>query len=253
MPLFDHFHRPLSAIQVWESFHTQWGSCIAADLNRRLPRRFVASSPTHLGPFAAADVGERELFLETGSEPLNGTPASSSNDEGGVAVAVEPVVYSPPDTELVMPVAFPVEYTVEIRDTDRASRVVAVIELVSPANKKEAHRREQFAGKCLSYLAKGLGLVIIDIVTERLWNLHNQLVRLAGHDLKLLMAGDPPLYVTTYRPVHRNKADVIDLWLWPLTIGAMLPGVPLALKGFGCVKLELETTYSEACERSRIP
>jgi hypothetical protein len=34
MPLHDLFHRPLSEIHEWEALHTQWGSCIAADLNR---------------------------------------------------------------------------------------------------------------------------------------------------------------------------------------------------------------------------
>jgi len=250
MPLYDHFHRPLSEVHEWESFHTQWGSCIAADLNRRLPKRFLASAPMHLGPFAAADVVERDLHAGL-AEPRNGT-SNHPAAHGGVAVATAPEVYSPPAAELSMPAAFPQEYEVEIRDTHRASRVIGVIELVSPANKKEASKRAQFAAKCLSFLGHGIGLVVIDVVTERLWNLHNELVRLAGHDSKFLMPNDPPLYVTAYRPVHRDREDVIDLWSWPLAIGSALPAVPLALRDFGCVRLELEATYSEACERDGI-
>jgi hypothetical protein len=250
MPLRDLFHRPLSEVHEWEALHTQWGGCIAADLNRRLPKRFLASSPTHLGPFVSADVAERELLAGNSPSQANG-PHGPPTGNGGIAVAAEPEVYAPA-TDLSMPATFPDEYTVEIRDTTRGSRVIAVIELVSPANKKEADAREQFAAKCMSYLGKGIGLVVIDTVTERLWNLHNEFIRLANYEDKFLMAGDPPIYVTAYRPVHRDKKDLIDLWTWPLVVGTALPVVPLALKGYGCVRLELETTYLEACERNRI-
>ncbi len=249
MPLFDHFHGPLAA-RPWESFHSQWAGCIAADLNRRLPKRFVADAPMHLGTGIAADVVEYEE--RNGMGQANGSTANGPSGNGGVALATETEVYSPPETDLSMRADFPTEIKVEVRDATRAYRVVGVVELVSPGNKKEFDERERFAAKCWSYLGKGLGLVVIDIVSERHWNLHNELTRLASQGSKFLMPDDPPLYVTAYRPVHRNKEDLIDLWTWPLTIGSSLPAVPLALKGFGCVRLDLEATYSEACERSRI-
>ncbi len=252
MPLYDLFHRPLSDFHQWLSFHSQWASCISADLNRRLPKRFLAEGPFSLGPFASADVAEIDQASKGGNGPANGFPPQTATG-GGVGVVVEPVIYSPPASNLTMTAAFPEEILVEIRDLYRARQVLAVIEIVSPGNKDDAQAREAFAGKCLSYLAKGLGLVIIDVVTERLANLHNVLVRLARQDETLVMPGDPPLYVAAYRPIRRNKEDLIDLWQWPLAVGSALPAVPLALKGFGCVRLDLEATYSEACERSRIP
>ncbi|MBA4064474.1 MAG: hypothetical protein C0501_12320 [Isosphaera sp.] len=248
MPLYDHFHGDLGR-RPWESFHSQWAGCIAADLNRRLPKRFVADAPMHLGMGVAADVAEYEKRAAPG--PKNGAPAGGSG--GGVAVATEPEIYAPPEPMLSMPAEFPTEIKVEVRDATRAYRVVGVVELVSPGNKKEEDERERFAAKCWAYLGKGIGLVVIDIVTERHWNLHNEFVRLAAHDDKFLMPGDPYLYTAAYRPVHRKKEDLIDLWTWPLAVGAALPAVPLALKGFGCVRLDLEATYAEACERSRIP
>jgi hypothetical protein len=251
MPLYDHFHRPLSDIHEWESFHNFWSVALSDDLNRRLPKRFLSSSH-HLGPFVSAGVAKRELLRSDAYEGRPDTPEMPS-DDGGVAVATEKAIYSPPATTLSMPMSFPEEYRVEVRDTLRASRILAVIELVSPGNKDDTESRETFAGKCLGYLAKGIGLVVIDIVTRRLANLHNWLVKLAKHDAKFEMPGNPPIYTSAYRPVHRNKEDTIDLWMWPLVVGSVLPVVPLALKGFGCILLDLEATYREACERSRIP
>jgi hypothetical protein len=250
MPLLDHFHRPLSETHQWMSFHSRWATSIADDLNRRLPRRFLAEAPFSLGAFASADVAEVDQAPRDGNGPAKGLAPSNG---GGVGVAVEPVLYTPPATGMSMSVNFPEDILVEIRDLQRARQVLAVVELVSPGNKDDAEARSVFAGKCLSYLAKGIGLVIIDIVSDRLANLHNVLIHLAENDAKFLIPGDPPLYVAAYRPVHRNKEDLIDLWHWPLAIGAALPAVPLALKGYGCVRLDLEATYAEACEHSRIP
>ncbi|MDB5309923.1 MAG: hypothetical protein JWO38_4125 [Gemmataceae bacterium] len=250
MPLYDHFHGLLAATHHLESFHTRWGVAMADDLNRRLPKRFLAEAPMHLGSAVAADVAETDQLIA--GEFVNGSAGHGPlEDGGGVALATES--YAPPATALSMPATFPNEMRVEIRDSTRAYQVVGVVELVSPGNKTELSEREQFAAKCLSYLGKGIGLVVIDIVTERLANVHNVVVRLAGHDPKFEMAGDPPTYAVAYRPVRRNKENLIDLWHWPLAVGTPLPIVPLALKGFGCVALDLEATYAEACERSRIP
>lgn len=255
MPLRDHFHGPVSR-RPWQSFHAAWAVSIAADLNRRLPERFVADAPVYLGSKASADVAEYE------SPGVNGRGHNGQESgNGGVAVATgaatevlaEVASYAPPETDLAMPASFPTEIRVEIRDVGDEYKVLVVVELVSPDNKKEEDEREQFVAKCLSYLGRGIGLVVIDIVTERHWNLHNELVRVGHKGDKFLMGGDPPLYVTAYRPIHRNKENLIDLWLWPLKVGEALPSVPLALKGYGCVRLDLEATYTEACARLRIP
>jgi hypothetical protein len=244
MPLYDIFHRPLSDVHHWQSLHNLWSGSIVADLNRRLPRRFLAEAPMSLGPFASADVSENELL--TGPESANGPTGN-----GGVGLAVE--IYAPPAVTGTMPASFPPEYRVEIKDTHRAMRVLAVIELVSPVNKDTEEHREVFAGKCLSYLGKGIGLVVVDTVTDRLANLHNEIVRLAGHGTAFEMAESPSIYAAAYRPAHRKSEDLIDLWTWELVVGHPLPVVPLALKGVGCVRLDLEATYAEACERSHIP
>ena len=57
----------------------------------------------------------------------------------------------------------------EVRVHDRrSSRLVAAIELVSPANKDRPAHRDAFTAKCASLLQQGVGLLIVDIVTDRL-------------------------------------------------------------------------------------
>lgn len=246
MPLYDHFHRPIFPLHKWPGFHGQWSACIAAELNRRLPKQFVAESPLYAGWAVAADVAELDPAPLDGSR--NGQPA-----DAGVGLALATEVYAPPAATVSIPAAFPDELLVEVREFDEGRRLLAVVEIVSPANKKEADERTRFAAKCLSVLDKGIGLVVVDVVTDRHANLHNRMVELAGHDPSAAMADAPATYCVAYRPVSRDRETFIDQWHHPLAVGAPLPVVPLYLKGYGCVRLDLEATYREACERSRIP
>lgn len=56
--------------------------------------------------------------------------------------------------------------------SEAGARLVAAIELVSPANKDPADTRRAFVAKCASYLSQGIGLIVVDIVTTRHANLH---------------------------------------------------------------------------------
>jgi hypothetical protein len=56
--------------------------------------------------------------------------------------------------------------------------LVGVIELVSPGNKDRPAERLAFATKCASYLAQGVSLIVMDVVTNRHANLHNDIMRL---------------------------------------------------------------------------
>jgi hypothetical protein len=176
-----------------------------------------------------------------------------------VAVAAEPTaaeataLYAPPATDLHMPGSFPDELMVTVKDTCDGMRVVGVVEIVSPANKKERDERDRFIAKSMSYLTRGIGLVVLDIVTESRRNLHDELVRAAGFDDRFEFSEPASTYAVSYRPVRRKEQNLIDLWRWPLAVGVALPAVPLPLTGYGCVRLDLEATYTEACERCRIP
>lgn len=218
-------------------------------LNLRLPERFLAEMEVHLGQTAAADIVE---FDHEYTEPSDTESPGVNGTTGGLAVATKPAIYAPPTATHSIPIQLDDVIEVKVYDMDRARRVVAVVELVSPANKDRPQTREAFAMKALGYLKTGVGVVTVDIVTDKLFNLHNELIRLAKADDRYLMADSAPTYAVAYRPVYRNQEHILDVWPHPLTVGAALPTVPLALLGYGCVSLDLEATYSEACAKSRI-
>jgi hypothetical protein len=238
MPLLDHFHEPLVPARAWESFHAQWAGSIAAALNRDLPRpQYFAATQVHVGTRVEADVAE----FESAPGPGGLTNGAAS----GVAVGVQTL----PVTQLAMPLVFPDDFEVQVFDTRGGARLVAVVELVSPGNKDREERRRAFAMKSAAYLHRGIGLIVVDVVTERQFNLHNELVALLGQADVYRLPVEAFLYAVAYRPVYRNGSGQADLWPVPLAVAQPLPRLPLALRGNGAVLLDLEATYSEARAR----
>jgi hypothetical protein len=248
MPMHDHFRPPVYGQSAWESFHAGWAVSIRNDLNRRLPPRFLAEVKVHLGTAVEADVAE---FDQAGSKRSeNGSPEAGGG--GGVATAVAALTYSPPAAKLSMPLNVPPELTVQVWDLDRDRQLAGVVELVSPANKDRPVSRRIFAAKVAGYLGVGAGVVVADLVTTMHFNLHDELIHAMQQPETLCMAGGSATYVVAYRPVHRKDENMTDIWPNPLSVGQTLPAVPLALRAYGCVRLNLEETYTEACGWARI-
>jgi hypothetical protein len=243
MPLRDHFHAPLFPQRPWESFHARFAVTIADRLNEILPRRFVADVETHLGSHVEGDVTEFErLDVGEWAEALGNGPG------GGAAVQT----WAPPVATSTMPAVFPDVFEVHVRDEQDDMRLVAVLELVSPGNKDRPETRLAFASKSAAYLQRGIGLVVVDFVTERHFNLHNELLRLLNLDSRYAMADNPHLYVVSYLPIRRGDASLLDAWPFVSAVGSALPLVPFCLRGFRAIPLDLEALYEDACRRGRI-
>src|SRR5262249_29624179 len=150
------------------------------------------------------------------------------DSSGGTATAAR-TVWKPATAPLVFPAAFPEESRVEIVSTEGGRTLVAAVELVSPGNKDRAEKRQLFAAKCATYRARGVGLVVVDVVTTRKANLHNELVGLLRLEESFRMAAEQTLYAVAYRPLRQGKEDQVEAWPMPLRIGQPLPTVPLSL------------------------
>jgi hypothetical protein len=204
-----------------------------------LPEGYFAEEHAHAGARVEIDVA---TFADAG--------AAAPRDGGTATLPAR--VWTPPAPPLVMPAAFPDAFEVLVYASEGGANLVAAVELVSPANKDRPAHRHAFAIKCASYLAQGIGLVVIDIVTSRGANLHNEVIRVLGHGEGFLLAADGELCAVAYRPIVREKAEQVDIWPEPLAVGRTLPVVPLALNAELCVLLDLETTYTVACQRRRL-
>src|SRR5207244_12075686 len=120
---------------------------------------------------------------------------------------------------------FPASFELRGVATAAGMTLLGDIELVSRANKDRPESRRAFAAKCASYLYHGISLVVIDIVTNRTANLHNETMRLMELDPSFQLTDD--LYAVAYRPVQRGEQAEIDFWHSPCAVGAALPTMPL--------------------------
>jgi hypothetical protein len=240
MPLYDHFHPPLSERRPWESFHTTWAATLADVLNHDiLPAGYIALEQVHFGAAIEIDVAS---FKEE----------AAAAHGGGGTTTMPKTVWTPATAPLVLPAVFPPTCTVEILTTEGGRTLVAAIELVSPANKDRHVTRRLFAAKCASYLSRGMGLITMDVVTSRQANLHNELVDLMGVDAGLRLPPLETLYAVGYRPLLEGNAGRIETWSFALKVGEALPTLPLSLSADHCVAVDMEAAYVEACRRRRV-
>lgn len=220
MPLQDHFHPPLSARRHWHAFHNSWATYLSSEVNARLPEGYFAEANVQFGI------------------------------EIDVASFEEPATWAPPAAQLSIPITRASD-TVEvlIYHNEGGPTLAGAIELVSPANKDRPAHRDAFTAKCVTYIHQGVGLVVVDAVTERKADLHGELLARFGSANRSSAAD---LYTAAYRPVLRDERTNLDIWHETLSLGQPLPTMPLWLRGDICVPVELEAAYERTCREQRV-
>jgi Protein of unknown function (DUF4058) len=238
MVLQDHFRPPLSVRRHWHSFHNAWATYIASDLNSQLPEGYFAEPNVQFGIEIDVAAFEEPLSEFEGEETVIRLPILSNNWMPPAPVQSVPFLPSPETL------------AVNIFNTEAGPVLAGAIELVSPANKDRSTTRSAFVSKCETYLRQGIGLIIVDVVTGRKANLHNELlVRLGAGNTSLLNAD---LYATSYRAIERNGNPYLDIWQEQLAVGCVLPVIPLWLRGEICLPVELDNIYDRTCREQRI-
>jgi len=243
MPLRDHFRSPLADRRSWDGFLGQWPAMIVIDLNRKLPHRYLAEPRVHLGSGIEIDVAT--------FEDADAPPADARDDGGGVATAV----WTPPKPTLTVATDLPDldEYEVRVYDTKAARRLVAAVEVVSPANKDRPEHRRAFVAKCAALLQNRVCIAIVDLVTTRTANLYRDLLDLFGQTDPSLAHEPSPLYAVACRWARTGDAWLLETWANSLAIGRPLPVLPLWLAEDLAIPLDLDASYEETCRILRIP
>ncbi len=241
MVLLDHFRPPLSTRRHWHAFHNAWATYLATDLNQRLPEGFFAEPNVQFGIEIDVAAFDETAFDENRDAEAEGLkswqpPAPSQT-----------IAFEPSDAVV----------EINILGSKAGPTLNAAIELVSPANKDRPQQRQAFVSKCESYLRQGIGLVVVDVVTTRMANLHRELLE------KLAPGSSIPqdlgkLYAVAYRAVgseHSAEAlpsPALQIWYETFEVGEALPTLPLWLRQGFCLPLALQETYEETCRSQRI-
>lgn len=228
---------------TFHDFHCAWMGHLRGALNRGvLPNGYYAQleqRALHTIP----DV----LTLQETEEHATG-PSGGADDEGGIAVAAEP-----PRVKLIQTVdeSDSVVYstrqrTLVIRHASE-DRVAALIEIVSPGNKKSRDQLDEFLDKAVAALRQDVHVLIIDLhppgrhdprgVHSELWR------RVTGNE------ADPPDDLPV-RLAGYCADDEPTAYVESCDVGDALPAMPLFLTRERYVNVPLEETYDATWEET---
>ena len=191
--LLDHFHAPLKDIRPWTGFHGMWAGKLAAAISRRLPDGWFAAPTVHWNIEVDGAAFEHRGHLRA-------------------AERTEPPFIIPEPTQTVA-FAFATD-VVEVQVYHDLGQLIltGAIEFVSPANKDRPESREAFVAKCDALLREEVGLVMVDIVTNRRANLHSDFMERLGES----SGEDSQLYLAAYRPLITESGPALNIWYHPL-------------------------------------
>jgi hypothetical protein len=221
---------------IFHAFHVAWLPEIQKALNSGLlPNGYYALAEQHAGR-AIADVLTRH------ASPAPGAPFPLPPATGGILLAEAPPRVRRKQT--IEPAALSRRRTLALRHVS-GHRLVALLEIVSPANKDRAGTVEDFAAKAVAALDLGIHLLLVDLFPPGRHDpqgMHGIIwQRLEDSEQAYDLPPAEPLTLASYLAGPR-----LDVYLEHVAVGAPLPDMPLFLRPDRYIDVPLETTYTAA-------
>jgi hypothetical protein len=218
---------------TFHAFHTAWITHLSETLNGGLlPSGYYALPEQHAGR-PIADV----LTLHTG-QPMVPAPPT----EGGLAIAEAPPRVS--RREKVAASAASRQRSLAIRHVS-GHRIIALLEIVSPANKDRARHIADFAAKMVGALVAGVHLLVIDLFARGPHDplgIHGAIFQQLDEEADVsIPPPDAPLTLVGY-----VAGEEVEAHLEFTVVNAVLPDMPLFLSDERYIYVPLEATYDLA-------
>jgi hypothetical protein len=220
---------------MFHDFHNAWITELRNALNGGLlPNDYYALGEQHAGRFIT------DVLTLHASRPNGEPPPPPPGPAGGLAVAEAPpkVRRQLTGTETYRQR----RRTLAVRHVS-GHRLIAIIEIASPANKDRPESVEEFVAKTVEALDFGVHVMLVDLLSPgrhdprglhgAIWNQFDE----GPYDLPLA----EPLTLAAYTARPPVKA-----YLEHVAIGAPLPEMPLFLHSERYIPLPLEATYQAA-------
>lgn len=229
MPLHDW-----SALSGWDGVHQVWIVEMLYWIQPRLPagyRAYIGTTPA----FAIGapnkerpDVGVRNWLTDEPPPPVELPAASADSGEE-------------PDQEIALATLEGQTALFVARD----DRLIAAVELVSPRNKDRQSAFATYTSVYFGYLLKGVHLLLVDVHRRPL---QFSFAERIAEELKMAQAPCPAPFAVSYRVGEEAPSGgrYLAVWRRPLTVGAQLPSLKLALSVHESVLVDLDATYARA-------
>lgn len=220
---------------IFHDFHTSWITHLKEALNDGLlPKGYYALSEQRSG-----QVNPDVLTLKAPSVDKTSPPP---NGNGAVALAE-----APPQVAITMRPEIKSyalnRRTLTIRHASD-DRIVALIEIVSKANKDRESTVGDFASKVVNALSQGIHALVVDIIPPGSHDpagMHGAIWRIIDEAEPYRLPPGKPLTLASY---YSDSLPVA--YVEPLALEAEMPAMPLFLDPDWYVKVPLQDTYQMA-------
>ena len=226
----------LEAPAIWPDLHDALASQIRAELNQVLPTGYYA----RLEMRPEVGIGEDDSGIRHRIVPDVSVVRPARVEEGGVATESPPRSRVSPSHH-VRVLNEEIQHSfVEIRDANAGHRLVTLIEIASPSNKRAGPDHRAYKAKQEEVLGSNANLIEIDLLRGGLRLFAS--VRLAAYFDEL--SPRPDYVVTVCRWWERENRDTgYQLFAWTLREPLPCIGVPLK-QGEAEVPLDLQHAFS---------
>ena len=217
----------LEAPELWPDVHTSLMGIFREQLAPLVAPKYVAELDTQI---VLEEVGaDPQIVLPDVAVTRSDLPTSGAS---GVAVAE---AVAPAPVRVRLPTTRPVRLTtLHLRERE-SKKLVAVIELLSPVNKRPGKGRNDYLKKRQAYLKSALHVIEIDLLRQ--WP---------------RMPLEDPLPRCDYVALVRDAANRLEGDAWPISVRQVLPILPVPLlPPDKPVPLNLGQALRTAYERAR--
>jgi hypothetical protein len=232
----------LEAADIWLDFHEAFASEIRAELNLLLPQPYYARLEVRPEVGIVEDAGVSRRIVPDVTvvrTPTASTTASAtatlSERRATISASVEVTVASEPLRH----------QWVEIRDARRGHKLVTLLEIVSPTNKRPGPDRRAYLRKQRDVLESDASLVEIDLLRAG-----ERLLPNAALAAYLASLEPQPAYIVLVNRAWQRVGTEMACQLFTVSLRDVLPCIPIPLReGEEEVKLDVQWVFRQAYDR----
>jgi hypothetical protein len=231
----------LESPDIWPDFHFRLASEISARLNQTLPSPFYAR--LEMRPEIGIAEDGHSMYIVR--DVVVAHPRTPSAQQQATAVVDSPRTEISKSIDVTVYREFVRHHFVEIRDSSRGHKLITLIEILSPSNKRRGVDRENYESKQREILDSDANLIEIDLLRsgERVHG------NLNLGDIVGRLEPRPDFLVIVNRAALRLESG-LGCHLFPIGLRDGLPCIPVPLrKDNADVPLDLQFVFNQAYDR----